>query len=589
MSALHLAGCFILSSIMIMAIMLVRKIFNKHLAPKWQYNIWFLLPISLLLPFLPLQLGNVAGRQSFNGGVIGQLQPADTAVESPVNGQGNWMQDFSTSVNRFDTSFLDTALTFGWIAGMAFLSVFIIISWAKLRRIKKSALPLTDREVLSLFIHCKKRLNISRSLVLAESPMVDSPLTFGIVKTYIILPRHSEALLSEEQWKHILLHELHHFKYRDIITNYLIVLFQVLYWYNPLVWKAFREMRLDREIACDSAVLHVLEKKEHAAYGNTIITFADKSLLSKRFAIANQLASPKKQLKKRIKRIAAFTYETRLLNLKSILIFMLLGGVVACQVPVISAMSYGEDHIDFKDGETEYEDLSAYFRGYEGSFVLYDLQRAEYDIYNKEKSTLRVSPNSTYKIYSALFALESEVISQSDNSMDWDGKEHAHQAWNKDQNLSTAMESSATWYFQQLDKKLQKKNIASYLAQIQYGNQDVSGGIENYWLQSSLEISPIEQVQTLQAFYTNQFGFEEENIQFVKDSIKLESKNNTALFGKTGTGTVNGDDVNGWFIGYVETETNTYFFAANIESGHDATGSKAAEITKMILQDKGIY
>ncbi|WP_425339534.1 penicillin-binding transpeptidase domain-containing protein [Lentibacillus salicampi] len=210
-------------------------------------------------------------------------------------------------------------------------------------------------------------------------------------------------------------------------------------------------------------------------------------------------------------------------------------------------------------------------------------------MFNKDKSTLRVSPNSTYKIYSALFASESEVITRNDNSMKWNGNSYPYQSWNQNQNLFTAMENSVTWYFQQLDKKVQMKNIESYLDKIQYGNQNLSGGIEDYWLESSLKISPIEQVRTLKDFYTNQFGFDGKNIQFIKDAIKLETKDSATLYGKTGTGTVNGKNVNGWFIGYVETENNTYFFATNIESDRHASGSIAAEITKSILYDKGIY
>jgi bla regulator protein BlaR1 len=96
-------------------------------------------------------------------------------------------------------------------------------------------------------------------------------------------------------------------------------------------------------------------------------------------------------------------------------------------------------------------------------------------------------------------------------------------------------------------------------------------------------------VQTLKDFYTNQFGFDGKNIQFIKDAIKLETKDSATLYGKTGTGTVNGKNVNGWFIGYVETENNTYFFATNNERDHQASGSIAAEITKSILHDKDIY
>lgn len=222
-------------------------------------------------------------------------------------------------------------------------------------------------------------------------------------------------------------------------------------------------MRLDREIACDSAVLKLLDHNQYAAYGNTIIHFADKSYLPRQFAMVNQLASSKKQLKKRIERIAAFTTESKRLKLKSILIFMFLAGVVVSQIPIVSAIPYGDDRINFEHKRTVYEDLSAFFNGHDGSFVLYDLQKAQYHIYNKEKSTLRISPNSTYKIYNALFALESGVITRQQTSMKWNGKTYPYKTWNQNQNLFTAMENSVTWYFQMLDKKIQMKNISKHI------------------------------------------------------------------------------------------------------------------------------
>ena len=80
-----------------------------------------------------------------------------------------------------------------------------------------------------------------------------------------------------------------------------------------------------------------------------------------------------------------------------------------------------------------------------------------------------------------------------------------------------------------------------------------------------------------------------ENINAVKDSICLSSSNTGKFYGKTGTGRVGGQDVNGWFIGYIEIVNNTYFFATNIGADNNATGSNAAEITMSILSDMNIW
>ena len=108
-------------------------------------------------------------------------------------------------------------------------------------------------------------------------------------------------------------------------------------------------------------------------------------------------------------------------------------------------------------------------------------------------------------------------------------------------------------------------------------------------MESSLEISPIEQVELLRKLYTNSFGFHLKNINAVKDSIFLTSSESGSLYGKTGTGQIDGRDVNGWFVGYTESSDNTYFFAANILADDEASGSNAAKIVLSVLNEMNIW
>lgn len=206
-----------------------------------------------------------------------------------------------------------------------------------------------------------------------------------------------------------------------------------------------------------------------------------------------------------------------------------------------------------------------------------------------EHATLRVAPNSTYKIYDALFGLEEGVITPENSFIAWNGETYPFEAWNADQTLQSAMNSSVNWYFQAVDEQLGTSDVYSYVQEIGYGNENMSGDFSSYWMESSLEISPIEQVELLTKLQNNSFGFAPENINAVKDAICLSASDAGTFYGKTGTGRVNGQDVNGWFIGYIETADNTYFFATNISADSDATGGNATEITMSILSDMNIW
>jgi bla regulator protein blaR1 len=582
--------CLMVSTVTFLIILLIKKVFKKQLSAKWEYNLWFLFLVSLTLPFIPNKLFNFNNFfTSFSVKQNNIITPSAITSSDHTFENINWMQDFTTSVIRYNTTSLNNLLFFLWIAGMLVFTAISIHSWLRIKNIRRSITLLDNKQYVILFEQCKQHLHVKKHLIVGVSPLVSSPMTFGLYKTYIVLPSRYEECLTLNDVKYIFLHELNHYKSKDIILSYLMIIFQILYWFNPLVWIAFREMILDREIACDTAVLQSLDKHCYKEYGNTIINFIEKTSKSRTLALENHLNGSREQIKNRIQRIASYKTESKQLKLKSISIFIFVAVLVVAQFPVVSAMTYDNNRYEFNSKHVDYENLSKYFADYEGSFVLYNKKTEQYNIYNKNKSTLRISPDSTYKIYSALYGLESNTISSENSTFKWNGIIYPSDTWNKDQSLSTAMKNSTTWYFQELDKKVELEKIQAFLNSINYGNHNLSGGIDQYWLESSLKISPVEQVQLLQAFYTNQLGLKPENIKTVKDTIKLEEKDGAILSGKTGTGTVNGKNMNGWFIGYVETEQNTYFFATNIQHGSNSNGKKAAEVTLSILRDKGIY
>lgn len=586
--------CNITLSILIIVILLTKKFFKKHISIKCHYFIWFILIFMLLIPFISVysfQFGNIINfLENIGNHSDGTASILSINNESSnILQNSNWLQDFSLSVNRSSSKLFNSILVVFWIIGIIIMSLLTFYCNHKIRKIKMTAKPVQDKEIIFLFEKCMKNMAIKQNIFLSTSHLINAPITLGLFQPYIILPNHMELDFSQNEIRYIFLHELQHYKHKDIIVNYVICIFQILYWYNPLVWYALKEMRGDREIACDISVLNMLEKENYKDYGNTIINFADKILRSSSLTIAAEIGGSNKQITKRILKIASFQTESRWLKIKSTIIFVLIGIIVLGSTPILSVRATVKDEYNFTNKQTQYEDLSNYFDGYEGSFVLYDKQANQYYIYNKDKIVNRTSPDSTYKIFSALYGLETGIIAKDNSSFSWDGTNYPFESWNKNQDLSSAMNNSVTWYFQHLDEKIGIAKLQSYYKQINYGNSDLSGGISNYWMESSLKISPIEQVELLKAFYLNQFGFQEENIQTVKDTLLLSESNGSLLSGKTGTGKVNGMNINGWFIGYVENNSNTYFFATNIQNNDYANGSTAAKITLSILKDKNIY
>ena len=587
--------CNVLISGIIGILLIAKWVFRNNLSSRMQYNLWLLLLGLLAVPFIPFRLVSFPQIFSWLSSVRNSSAShadvgANNVMDTGLSGTTNWMNDFALSVNKDTPSVTGYILLGIWIVGMLAMMILVIKSSLRLRNLEKSALPLQNKEVRRLYHHCLEEMGIHRDIPVYSTAFLKSPIIVGLLKPCIYLPIHLISDYNESDMRYMLLHELQHYKHHDAIASYLMNLAGVVYWFNPLVWYALKEMRNDREVACDTSVLKMLEEDAYEDYGNTLINFAEKVSLTP-FPFAAGLGGNMKQMKRRIINIASYEKPTFIKRIKGMTAFLLTAVILMGFAPFISTYAADVSHYqwDSSSENVSYIDLSTYFGEYEGSFVLYDSENDAWSIHDKEHATLRVAPNSTYKIYDALFGLEEGVITPENSFIAWNGESYPFEAWNADQTLQSAMNSSVNWYFQAVDEKLGASDVYSYIQEIGYGNENMSGDFSTYWMESSLEISPVEQVELLIKLQNNRFDFAPENINAVKDAICLSSSDAGTFYGKTGTGRVDGQDVNGWFIGYIETVDNTYFFATNIGADSDATGGNATEITMSILSDMNIW
>ncbi|MCM1047428.1 MAG: BlaR1 family beta-lactam sensor/signal transducer [Clostridiales bacterium] len=590
---------FFLCNILICAVtailLIIKCVFKNYLSSRMQFNLWFLFLGLLTVPFIPFRplgfshifswidtLRNLSSSNADNiTGITGNLD---------ISGASKQLNDFALSVTDESPAIIGLLLCVIWLVGIFAMIILIIKSNIRLNAIKKSALPLQNEKVRKLYNDCLYEMKIKKLIPIYSTAFLKSPIIVGLFRPCIYLPIHLISDFNAVDMRYILLHELQHYKHKDALTSYLMNIIGVLYWFNPLVWYALKEMRNDKEIACDTSVLKMLSEENYADYGNTLLNFAQKVSLTP-FPFTAGISGSMRQMKRRIINISSYKKPSVWKTLKGCIAFSVIAVILWGITPALSTYAADKDRYqwDMKSENISVIDLSAYFSGYDGSFVLYSQNDNTWQIYNIDRATLRTSPNSTYKIYDALFGLEEGIINPNDSFMAWDGTEYPFEIWNTDHNLYSAMEFSVNWYFQEIDKKLGASAIKRYINKIGYGNETIGSDISSYWLQGALKISPVEQVELLTDFYNNRFQFAIENINAVKESICLLSSEGNNFYGKTGTGNINGQDVNGWFIGFIESEGNTYFFATNIQNDANASGSNAAEITKSILSELNVW
>ncbi len=233
-------------------------------------------------------------------------------------------------------------------------------------------------------------------------------------------------------------------------------------------------------------------------------------------------------------------------------------------------------------------------QGYDAALVIHNRTTGETININSARSGQRLSPCSTFKIYNTLIGLELGLIKGPDEPCyRWDGVRRDIDGWNQDLTLRDAFRVSAVPAYQILARQIGEARMKEYIEKIGYGSQDISAGIDIFWLPrpdtTSIKISADEQVALLNKLLDNKLPFSPKNIAILRDIMQAEKTDKGTLYGKTGSGTGPDGKWNlGWFVGFFESGGTTYVFACNIIGGADPSGKVARTIVENVLRSKGL-
>jgi beta-lactamase regulating signal transducer with metallopeptidase domain len=149
-----------------------------------------------------------------------------------------------------------TLALLAWGAGVALLALRLGYGLVRVQWIERRAVELTDDRWVRLTDGLARRLGLGRIVRLLREPGATVPMTWGIFRPVILLPREADGW-DDERRRVVLAHELAHVRRWDALTQWIAHLALAVYWFNPLVWVAVRRMREEREHACDDAVLEI--------------------------------------------------------------------------------------------------------------------------------------------------------------------------------------------------------------------------------------------------------------------------------------------------------------------------------------------
>ncbi|GLC31314.1 M56 family metallopeptidase [Clostridium omnivorum] len=309
------ASC--IASILIVCVAILRKMFKDKLAVEFNYLLWIIIFLRLVVPMFPqskFSVFNYIERASEKPAVIysdtqsyyeTKNNERDTTINSLFIDKSKEpvVIDNSEGINKY--LFLKYGFIL-WILGISILAavylamriIFSIKLMLDKTNVKDSRIEILERG--------KKRVGYYKNIKLLESNIVKSPCIYGVFKPKILIPYNLAASLSDKDLENIFIHEISHMKRRDTLRIYLTQIILVVHWFNPLVWYAYKMFREDTELCCDNKALNKLDNGEVKNYGITIIKLMSKFTSKSKIAATVGALGTKHESKRRIKMISKY-------------------------------------------------------------------------------------------------------------------------------------------------------------------------------------------------------------------------------------------------------------------------------------------
>jgi beta-lactamase class D len=222
-----------------------------------------------------------------------------------------------------------------------------------------------------------------------------------------------------------------------------------------------------------------------------------------------------------------------------------------------------------RNSSSEDDSLKKYFdeAGVLGCFGLFDNGQGHITVYNLSRyRDSSYTPASTFKIVNSLIGLQTGKITDEKMVIKWDGVKRWNPDWNKDLTMSEAFKVSAVNYYQEIARRIGRDTMKKWIDSLGYGNKNITGPIDSFWLNNHLKITPDEQLGLVKKLYFNQLPFYNRTQEIVRQVMLREENTNYKLSYKTGWGNKeNGNEI-GWVVGWIEENNHPYFFVLNIES-----------------------
>lgn len=327
-----------------LTIVIIKKLLGKKISPTWGYLIWMILILKLIVPFgppsrfsifnnMPLVTEQVENKNELSLD-ISHIKNDESYIES--NKSSNYNYDIESQDNNNISlnsgNFIKDIIPYIWMVMSIGILVLVIYTNILFNlKINRNIIKINNLD--NVLLKCTNKIKCGYKVKLIVTDYVNTPSITGLIRPKILLPL-TLINLSEKEIEYILLHELAHYKRKDILVNYILIVLQAIHWFNPFIWYYFKQIKESMEYATDESVLNLLNDNEYKSYGMTLLNVISNIHLNRFNPSVMSMANDKKEVEKRL-------YNLKFSNLvkKKALVFKIIGMISVFAISLFTLTS----------------------------------------------------------------------------------------------------------------------------------------------------------------------------------------------------------------------------------------------------------
>lgn len=296
-------------TMLLLLILGLKQLYKNKFSKRWQYYVWIIVALRFLLPFTSDTTIVGSLFEMIDTISITNEAPTSTNEPVPVNVDNSGTEPIQTdkditAVAMRESLNIYVCLFMIWsVLALVLFVRKITIYQGFIQYIKAGNTTVSDIKILNLLSDCQEKLNIKTRVELSHNSLIASPMMIGFFRPSIVLP---VGELEDKELSYIFLHELIHYKQKDMFFKWLIQIVVCAHWFNPFVYLLEKEVNKSCELSCDEKVLSVLDDKSRREYGGMLISFLKSNNLYKSSLASVTLTEAKEQLKERLGAIMKF-------------------------------------------------------------------------------------------------------------------------------------------------------------------------------------------------------------------------------------------------------------------------------------------